>query len=330
MSKETKRVRLTDESLNSYGTRIITAGIRLEKYHNNPVMLYMHMRGSIIGRMTEIQVQDGEITAVPEFDEASELSCTCKKQWEFGSLRMASIGVTIQELSDDPALLLKGQKYPTITKCTLDEVSLVDIGANPNALVLRYKGKAITLGEGSENPLPLLPAIEPTQQPQPDKTDITLNNNDMDIKTIALNLGLPETADEAAVTAKLSEMKAAASELENVKKRNEELEQARITTLVDDAVHSRRLSATKKDHFINLGKQVGYDSLKATLDALPGTVRLSSMLPGSGAAPGASGSTGTYSKLSEVPEGEIMQLRDGNPDEYRRLYKAEYGFECAL
>ena len=37
-----KRVRITNDSLNSYGTRVLTAGMNVEQYQRNPVLLYMH------------------------------------------------------------------------------------------------------------------------------------------------------------------------------------------------------------------------------------------------------------------------------------------------
>lgn len=44
-----KRVRITNDSLNSYGTRVLTAGMNVEQYQRNPVLLYMHERGNVIG-----------------------------------------------------------------------------------------------------------------------------------------------------------------------------------------------------------------------------------------------------------------------------------------
>lgn len=35
---------LSDESVNSYGTRVLTAGIRLDDYEKNPVVLWNHTR----------------------------------------------------------------------------------------------------------------------------------------------------------------------------------------------------------------------------------------------------------------------------------------------
>jgi len=44
-----KRVRISNDSLNSYGTRILTSGMNIEQYRRNPVMLYQHERGQVIG-----------------------------------------------------------------------------------------------------------------------------------------------------------------------------------------------------------------------------------------------------------------------------------------
>lgn len=38
----------------------------------------------------------------------------------------------------------------------------------------------------------------------------------------------------------------------------------------------------------------------------------------------------TYKKLSEVPGDKLLELREQQPDEYKRLYKAEYGMECEI
>lgn len=69
-----KRVRITNDSLNSYGTRVLTAGMNVEQYLRNPVLLYMHERGNVIGCMKDVKVEDGEVTGEPVFDCATELS----------------------------------------------------------------------------------------------------------------------------------------------------------------------------------------------------------------------------------------------------------------
>lgn len=312
-----KRVRLTDDSLNSHGSRVLTSGIDAAQYIQNPVLLYMHERGKVIGYMKDIEVNAGEITGEPVFDCATELSKQCKKQWEVGSLRMVSIGIDILELSEKPEHLVVGQTSPTITRSKIFETSIVDIGANDNAIVMRHNGKQITMGRDSENPLPMLN----------NKTQI--KNQQMELKTIALKLGLPETADEAAVLNKIGELNLSVAEVGQLKKDNDALTLAQVTAAVETAIKENRFTADKKDHFITLGKTVGIDTLKATLDAMSPTARLSHNInPSSGSTPPVGQKT--YSKLSEVPEDELRKMRDENLDEYRRLFKAEYGYPCNI
>ncbi len=314
MSKS-RRIRITNDSLNSYGTRVLTSGMNVEQYQRNPVLLYMHERGNVIGYVKDIAVEDGEVTGELMFDEASELSVRCKKQYEFGSLKMVSAGLDILETSEDPKLLVQGQTCPTITRSKLFEVSLVDIGANDDAIVLQKDGKKITLGRDSECPLPML------------------NNNNqkqkqMEQKQFALQLGLPETATEAEITARLGELKAAKEENEELRKEKESLTLAGITAAVDKAVGEKRIGAEKRDEFIALGKEIGLEKLERIVAAMSPQVKLSAVVGHQGGA--ATQQSGTYKKLSEVPSDKLLKIREEQPEEYERLYKAEYGMDCEL
>ena len=311
-----KRVRLTDDSLNSHGSRVLTTGVDISQYERNPVLLYMHERGRVIGFMKELKVENNEITGEPVFDCATELSKQCKKQWEIGSLRMVSIGIDILELSDKAEHLVPGQTSPTITKSKIFETSIVDIGANNNSIRMRRNGKQITLGKDSENPLPQLNNITHTTK------------EEMELKRIALQLGFPETADEAAILSKIAEFKGQAEEAAKLKKEKDDLILAQVTGAVETAIKENRVTADKKEHFINLGKTVGLEVLKTTLESMSPSVKLSAMInPGSGTP---DTTKGTYSKLSEVPAEELKKMREENPAEYKKLFKAEYGYECKI
>lgn len=259
------RVRLTNDTLNSYGYRVLTEGVDMDQYERNPILLYMHNRGQVIGVIKDLKRENGEITGELAFDEATELSRQCKKQWEFGSLRMVSIGFNVIETSDAPEHIVAGQRFPTVTKSQLHEVSLVDIGANNDAIRLYKDGKLITLGAGGDCPLYRL-----NHKPN--------NNPQMDIKTLALQLGLPETADEAAVNAKLSELKGSKEESDRMRAENEQLKLAQITAAVDAAVTAKKIPADKKQHFIDMGKKLGIEDLNATLDAISPAVKLSATI----------------------------------------------------
>lgn len=308
-----KRVRITNERLNSYGTRILTAGMDVSQYERNPVLLYMHERGQVIGYVKDLKVEGDEVTGELMFDEASELSVRCKKQWEFGSLKMVSVGIDVLELSEDKQHLVEGQTSPTITRSKLFEVSVVDIGANDDAIVLMRDGKRLEMGKDGESPLPKL-----NHNKKQDK--------DMNKEEIALLLGLPADASEESIKAKVAELKAAAAERETLAKENDALQLSRIETAVEGAISEKKISADKKAHFIELGKKVGIESLSATFDAMSAQVKLSQVVGHQGAAPQGQ----TWQKLSEVPSDKIMELRKSQPEEYKRLFKAEYGYECEI
>lgn len=284
------RVRLTNDTLNSYGFRVLTDGVDIEQYERNPILLYMHNRGQAIGVIKNIKREEGEITGELAFDEATELSRQCKKQWDFGSLRMVSIGFNVIETSDAPELIVSGQRYPTVTKCRLFEVSLVDIGANNDAIRLYKDGQLITLGEDADCPLPLL------------KHKQSKNNSQMDIKALALQLGLPETANEEAVNARLAELKASKEESDKMREENERLKLGQITAAVDAAILAKKITAEKKQHFIDLGKKVGIEDLNATLDAMSPAVKLSQTLTtDSGPAGGGKPSKGPWEqRMDEI------------------------------
>lgn len=78
---------------------------------------------------------------------------------------------------------------------------------------------------------------------------------------------------------------------------------------------------------MELGKKIGAEELEKTLKAMHPAVKLSSVLGHQGGAP-----TGEqkFTKLSEVPADQIETLRSDNPEEYKRLYKTEYGIDCEI
>lgn len=309
-----KRVRISNDSLNSYGTRVLTSGMDVSQYSRNPVLLYMHERGYVIGYVKDLKVENDEVSGELVFDEASELSRRCKRQWEFGSLKMVSAGLDILELSEAPEHLVQGQTRPTISKSKLFEVSVVDIGANDDAIVLHKDGQRIDLSKDGGIILPLLHS----------------NNNkkseEMDREKLALQLGLGKDASEEAIFAELSKLKTAGEEVENLRKENEALLTSRIEAMVDSAIVEKKIDAGRKGHFVSLGKKVGADELKEVFDSMSPRVMLSSIVSGSGAA----NTPGEYKKLSDVPESKLLDLRRDNPSEYKRLYKEEYGIECEL
>lgn len=321
-----KRVRITNSSVNSYGTRVLTNGLDISQYERNPVLLYMHERGTVIGYMKDLRLEGDELTGEPVFDEASELSQRCKKQWDFGSLRMVSIGIDIIETSESPEHILQGQSRPTITKSKLDEVSVVDIGANDDAIVLKKDGRRLI----NENINEVLHLMKPNNNQQKLK--------EMKLNEIALLLGLPETADETKVKETISSMMELQSALEastkevetlsaqiaTLKEEKEAMELAGITGAVDKAIAERRIEASKKEQFVELGKKVGVEELENVFAAMTVKEKASAVLRGGRAV---TEGNSEWKTLRDVPADKIAELRANDREEYARLYKATYGME---
>ena len=307
-----KRVRITNSRVNSYGTRVLTSGLDISQYERNPVLLYMHERGEVIGYMKDLRLEGDELTGEPVFDEASELSQRCKKQWDFGSLRMVSIGIDIIETSESEEYLLPGQSRPTITKSKLDEVSVVDIGANDDAIVLKKDGRRLI----NENINEVLHLMKPNNNQQ--KETKMSNKNEETAPKEGVTVESPEVAQLKKENAELK------AQVESLTQEKETMTLASITKVVDDAIADRRLEASKKEQFVELGKKVGIEELENVFAAMTVKEKASAVLRGGRAV---TEGNSEWKTLRDVPADKIAELRTNDREEYARLYKATYGME---
>ena len=312
---------ISTSRLNSYGSRVLTEGIDWSQYAKNPVLLWMHQRscGSDypmpIGRVENIRVDGDRLIGTPVFDTNDSFAKMVADKWERGFLNMCSAGIDIIETSTDPSVLVPGQSRATVTKSRLNEVSIVDIGSNDDAMKLMSQGRQLCLAAGA--PSDLLPLIDLTAHGT--KPQAQTLNKQMNKETLTL-LGLTEGASEKQVHDAVALLRQTADKVQT-------MELSAIGAAVDQAIGERRVTAAKRDHFIELGKKVGVESLKETLALMTPAVRPTDTLQLAQGANGAPAVPATYSKLSEVPSDKLMALKSENPSEYARLYKAEYGVE---
>lgn len=321
-----KEVIISTSGLNCYGSRVLTSGIDLTQYQKNPVLLWMHRRSyngkdMPIGRMENLRIDGDRLIGTPVFDENDEFAKQIASKWENGFLRMASAGIEIVETSDAPEHLLQGQTRATITRCKLEEVSIVDIGGNDEALQLYgTDGKLMTLVSGEDcDHLPLLLDKKHAEGTAPEASFNNQNNNNSMNKEILQLLGLTETASEQEAVNALRLLKEKADKAES-------LQLASINALVDGAVADKRITADKKEHFVTLGKTSGIEALRTTLELMQPQRKPTEVIHQTTDQP-AGGEHKTYAKLSDVPASEIPSLKESNPTEYARLYRAEYGIE---
>lgn len=324
---QSRKVRISNSTLNQYGTRILTEGVDLEQFRKNPILLWMHSRAwggrkddvLPIGHVENIQIEGDDITGELVFDEKDEFAMKLAQKWDDGILKMVSPNLDIIAIDESQELALPGQTRATITKSKLIELSVVDIGGNDANMVLSKDGKQLKLSEGGDGiDIPLLASSSNNKEEE-----------NMDFKTIALKLGLPETATENEILGKITILLGFQTANETLRQEKEQLQLAGITQVVDAAIAERKILADKKDHFISLGKAAGLESLKLTLAAISPVAKPTDIL-GGGAGNVTLAGAENWKKLSEVPADKLKELKDNDQPTYIRLYEAEYGIKCII
>lgn len=317
-----RKVRISDSSLNSYGTRVLTSGVDLVQFRKNPVLLWMHNRAwrgqqsevLPLGYVENIQVEGDSITGELVFDEQDEFAKQIASKWDGGILRMVSPNFDIIAVDESPDLAVPGQTRATITEAKLVEVSVVDIGGNDNNIALQYQGKELKLSEGGE--FPEIPAI---QLHNPKKEE-------MSYKTIALKLGLNEDAPEDKVLSEVSVLLGYKTANETLRKELDDLKLSGITGKVKAAVTAGLLPADKEADMIALGK-MDEKQLDTVLSLLHKPVKPTTVI--NTPANGGSVELSKAQKLSDIPEKDWADLRENNNAEYIRLFKAQFGIDPA-
>jgi len=91
---------LNDEAVvNSYGFRILTAGIDLTRFKLNPVMLDGHIQSNqnVIGSWKDITLEGGKLLAEPIFDMEDDNAKLIAGKVERGVIKGASMGIMVSK-----------------------------------------------------------------------------------------------------------------------------------------------------------------------------------------------------------------------------------------
>lgn len=180
-----KRFKVHDETLNSYGFWISTAGMDTVQANRNCPAYFNHRTWEVpLGHWEDITKEaNGEVYATLVIEGASDEERTYIRKIENGDIKGASVGVDPITWTEDALMLKPGQTRATLQASSLFEISLAPLPGNNNALALR-KGNQVQLTTDSNVFIP------------------TLNTTTM--KAIALKLGLPETATEQQIIEKIA------------------------------------------------------------------------------------------------------------------------------
>lgn len=324
-ASQVKTFILSDESLNTYGFRVMTKGIDLSRFKQNPVMLFNHNRwGSDydgpIGAWKNIRKEGGQLLADADFDEEDEKAKRIAGKVSRGFLRGASIGIIeIIEWSEDPDLMLPGQKYPTITKCVISESSVCDIPSNENAIALLGEdGRPVEfteeafmafLSHGKTNPSELF------------------KNNMKQLAVFAALFGLAadkfKNEDDllSHVTGLKTEYDAVKLELDNLKAANLASQKTEIKSILDAAEKDGRVKKENRASYEEFGEK-NFNLFKTTLADLPKAVLPTDLLAGATMLKteiGQERATWTLAQWSQNDYQGLLKIKAEDPEEYARI-----------
>jgi HK97 family phage prohead protease len=139
------RYTLSSDDKNAYGYTVLTTGIDLSEFNENPVMLYNHDINKVLGRWTDIKKEEDEdgkyeLTATAQFDDDD-----FSKEIEKKIARDYIIGVSVGAILLDA--YVNADEELIVTKALLKECSITALPANKKAKV--KKEASLNLSEMS-------------------------------------------------------------------------------------------------------------------------------------------------------------------------------------
>ncbi|ENA1765259.1 hypothetical protein [Flavobacterium psychrophilum] len=304
---------------NSYGFRILTAGISLKRFNKNPMMLNQHWNSteSVLGKWTNIRVENDLLLGEPVFDieDADALKVSGKVEREF--INSCSMGITFNR--DD--LKIIGTEL-VMEKCEIYECSIVAVPSNANSIRLYTEsGTLLKDDEVKQLCLSLQPEVLENQE---------LQLNPINMKKILLSVTslLALKFDKSTPEVDVEKVEAAILTLSNenatlkakvlaLEAEKDSARETEITEMVNLAITEGRIPATKKEDFVNLAK-ANFDLAKTTIEAIPVKRTLSNNVSNP------TGSTEmtkeAFQKLSHTAQ---LEFKNNNADEYIKLFNVK-------
>jgi hypothetical protein len=307
----------------------MAGGGKIDNYQKNPLVLWMHRRPAVwkddnnaddifpIGLAYNLRMDNGKWLADIEFDNADPFAQKIEQKVAKDIIRMASPGIIPLTWSEDQKYLLPGQKSATLLEWELLEISIVDIGSQPTALKLYNKNREpISLNAGNNY----------DQIPQ-----LKFNQNMDFLKEVAVKLGKePDTAKEDILKA-LNEKISLAMQADELKTKydalNQEINAIKENNIVNlvDANIDKKITADKRNFYIDLGKKNGIETLQSIIENLPELKGPSQLIKNSKIS--ASENIKTFADIKSQGIEAVNLFKKENTDQYKKLFKAEYGFE---
>lgn len=157
-------------------------------------------------------------------------------------------------------------------------------------------------------------------------TDIINHNDekDMDLKAVAKSLGLPESATEEQINAKMADNASKAAELDTLKatmaQKEKEERAAKIKAKLDDGERNKLFKADARKVWQEK-LEADFDGTSALMDTLqPVAKGLSAEIKSSADGTGATYQGKTFEQLQDSDPEALAELEDSNPEAYAALF----------
>lgn len=317
---------LLDNSVLTFGVRVLIEGVDTDQFEKNSVMFYRHNDYELpIGRWENVRKENGQLLADAVFDyedKDPEVQRLIGKV-ERGFVKMASAGLVDLVASDDVLYRIDTQDGPTIVKSRLREASIVSIGANNNAFRLfDNEGKELDLKNDGVQLL-LSDFIVKPKISNMKKNYLELLNladgasPEQQYEAIQLLLSDKKTVEDRATKAE--------ADLAALKKTISDGRKADALSLVDAAVKDGRLDASGKDGYLKLF-DADFDAAKASLSAITPRTKIADQIN--------NGQQGNALEMADLQKmtwddldkkGKLMMLKDKAPDIYASKFEERFG-----
>lgn len=335
---------INDESLNIGGFRVLTAGIELARFKNNPVVKVMHDSYSQwmpIGLASNLRIDDqNRLIADVEFDDEDEEAIKVEKKVMKKILRATSLGLKEIEWSDDMSVLQRSE---------LLEISIVDVPANANTVTLHRKGKRVELSADNAEEIKknnsktknvntmikLLNLLMSIQVGGAQVVNLSATSDEKEAQA-QVQLGITQLSQKVTrLSAELNTSQAAQKKAEDgLITLKDSVVQEKANNLIELSVTAGKITAEKKEQWIKLAV-ANYEETKGILEGMKAHSKLSAQIA-LGASATKQNKEGKplielgYKELFKNHGAFLQELKASNPTVFTEKYEAEYGVKPNL
>lgn len=275
--------------VNSYGFRTDLAGMDMERFKANPVMLYFHDSFDVIGRWENLRVEDGKLLADAVFDTEDEYGKKIAGKVERGFLKGCSMGIRIMEMKEIDGV-------DTATRSELMEASVCSIPSDAGAVRLYDQNhKELTF----------------------DEVKLQFNNQ---LKPITMDKNEEKNTVEQQLEAKDQQLATKDQEIAQLKAEIAQNKKEAVNSYLTAAVASGKISETERADYEKLADK-DFDTVKKLIDAKSPKASASLKDLAAQSATQPERSNWTYLDWMKKDSEGLKRLKAENPAEFERLQK---------